>query len=108
LLLDYTLWWWHRLTTSRRRSGDSTSCITPIAIWMSSPRSISFRRMALAAFFRAAQVNSRRRSRRARLWQRMLLVSILFHHSNLRLPETVERELVRLIVTPECTASIIR
>jgi sterol desaturase/sphingolipid hydroxylase (fatty acid hydroxylase superfamily) len=33
-------------------------------------------------------------------WQRMLLVSILFHHSNLRLPENVERELVRFIVTP--------
>ena len=34
------------------------------------------------------------------LWQRMLLVSILFHHSNLRLPERVDRALANVIATP--------
>lgn len=34
------------------------------------------------------------------LWQAILFVSILFHHSNVRLPAWVERVLVRLIVTP--------
>lgn len=33
-------------------------------------------------------------------WQALLLVSILFHHSNVRLPIAWERQLVRLIVTP--------
>jgi sterol desaturase/sphingolipid hydroxylase (fatty acid hydroxylase superfamily) len=33
-------------------------------------------------------------------WQTCLLVSILFQHSNLRLPIAVERRLVRLVVTP--------
>jgi sterol desaturase/sphingolipid hydroxylase (fatty acid hydroxylase superfamily) len=34
------------------------------------------------------------------IWQTLTLFSILFHHSNLRLPESVEDRLVRLIVTP--------
>ena len=34
------------------------------------------------------------------LWQLLLVASILFHHSNLRLPWAVERVLVRLVVTP--------
>ena len=33
-------------------------------------------------------------------WQLLLFVSILFHHSNLRLPVRIERALVRLLVTP--------
>jgi sterol desaturase/sphingolipid hydroxylase (fatty acid hydroxylase superfamily) len=35
-----------------------------------------------------------------RLWQNLLLLSILFHHSNVELPIDVERFLARLIVTP--------
>ena len=34
------------------------------------------------------------------LWQVLLVASILFHHSNVRMPAGVERALVRLIVTP--------
>ena len=33
-------------------------------------------------------------------WQMFLLFSILFHHSNVRLPKSVEARLVRFIVTP--------
>src|SRR5260370_5555139 len=34
------------------------------------------------------------------IWQSFLLLSIMFHHSNLRLPKPIEDCLVRLIVTP--------
>jgi sterol desaturase/sphingolipid hydroxylase (fatty acid hydroxylase superfamily) len=34
------------------------------------------------------------------LWQNALLVSILFHHSNVRLPIGAERVLSRILVTP--------
>ena len=34
------------------------------------------------------------------LWQTILFASILFHHSNIRLPAGIERLLVRSIVTP--------
>lgn len=33
-------------------------------------------------------------------WQTFVLFSILFHHSNLRLPKAVEDRLVRIVVTP--------
>jgi len=102
LLLDYTLWWWHRLNH-----------VAP-PLWrfhlvhhidrdldVSTALRFHFGEMGLAAFFRAAQVRILGVDPDALVWwQRMLLVSILFHHSNLRLPENVERELVRFIVTP--------
>ncbi|MDQ6799383.1 MAG: sterol desaturase family protein [Acidobacteriota bacterium] len=102
LLLDYTLWWWHRLNHT----------LPPL--WrfhvvhhidrdldVSTALRFHFGEMGLAAFFRAAQVRILGVDPEALLWwQRMLLVSILFHHSNLQLPENVERELVRFIVTP--------
>ncbi|HYR96719.1 MAG TPA: sterol desaturase family protein [Candidatus Binatus sp.] len=34
------------------------------------------------------------------IWQTALLVSTMFHHSNVRLPETFERRLARFVVTP--------
>jgi sterol desaturase/sphingolipid hydroxylase (fatty acid hydroxylase superfamily) len=34
------------------------------------------------------------------LWQRLTLVEVMFHHSNLRLPLALERALALLIVTP--------
>ena len=35
-----------------------------------------------------------------KLWQQALLVSVLFHHSNVRLPVRLERGLARLVMTP--------
>jgi sterol desaturase/sphingolipid hydroxylase (fatty acid hydroxylase superfamily) len=102
LLLDYTQWWWHRLNHIApplwcfhlvhhiERDLDVTTALR-----------FHFGEMGLAAFFRAAQVRILGVDPDAFFWwQRILLVSILFHHSNLRLPENVERELVRFIVTP--------
>ncbi len=33
-------------------------------------------------------------------WQTFLLISIMFHHSNVNLPKTIEDRLIRIIVTP--------
>jgi sterol desaturase/sphingolipid hydroxylase (fatty acid hydroxylase superfamily) len=35
-----------------------------------------------------------------RLWKRLLFASVVFHHSNLRLPLAAERRLATVIVTP--------
>ena len=60
-----------------------------------------FGEMALAAFFRAAQVRFLGVDAEALAWwQRMLLVSILFHHSNIELTSDADAQLVRFIVTP--------
>ncbi len=102
LLLDYTLWWWHWLNHVAQplwrfhlvhhidRDLDVFTAVR-----------FHFGEMGLAAFFRAAQVRILGVDRDAlEWWQRMLLISILFHHSNLRLPRNVERKLVLFIVTP--------
>lgn len=102
LLLDYTLWWWHwlnhvapplwrfHLVHHVDRDLDSSTALR-----------FHFGEMALAAFFRALQVRFLGVDEAALTWwQRMLLVSILFHHSNLGLPKEIDGRLVRFVVTP--------
>jgi sterol desaturase/sphingolipid hydroxylase (fatty acid hydroxylase superfamily) len=60
-----------------------------------------FGEMTLSNVFRAAQIAVTGADARAlEVWQRVLLISILFHHSNLRLPAEVDRALARVVVTP--------
>lgn len=102
LLLDYTLWWWHwlnhrapflwrfHLVHHVDRDMDASTAIR-----------FHFGEMSLSVFYRMAQVRLLGVDRAAMsLWQSMLMVSILFHHSNLRLPPSLERMLVKIVVTP--------
>jgi sterol desaturase/sphingolipid hydroxylase (fatty acid hydroxylase superfamily) len=102
LLLDYTLWWWHfanhrvpllwrfHLVHHVDRDLDASTGVR-----------FHFGEMGLSVFFRMAQLRVLGISDSAmRVWQTLLLVSIAFHHSNLRLPRGVEHRLVRWIVTP--------
>ena len=60
-----------------------------------------FGELALAAGFRAAQVLLLGVDRDTlRVWQQALVVSVIFHHSNLELPIDFERRLVPFLVTP--------
>ena len=102
LLLDYTLWWWHR-----------ANHVVP-ALWrfhvvhhldrdldVSTALRFHFGEMALAAVFRAAQVRVLGVDRDALgWWQTMLLISILFHHSNIDLGSDADGQLMRFLVTP--------
>ena len=102
LLLDYTLYVWHRMNHQVPvlwrfhavhhidRDLDSTTGVR-----------FHFGELSLAAGFRAAQVLLLGIDRGTlRLWQQMLVLSVIFHHSNLRLPIEIERRLVRFVVTP--------
>jgi sterol desaturase/sphingolipid hydroxylase (fatty acid hydroxylase superfamily) len=102
VLLDYTLYLWHVLTHRvpplwrfheihhADRDLDVTTAIRFHA-----------GEMALSIPFRAAQVRVLGVSPRAlTLWQALLLASILFHHSNVRLSERADRWLSHLVVTP--------
>jgi sterol desaturase/sphingolipid hydroxylase (fatty acid hydroxylase superfamily) len=102
LLLDYTLWWWHwashecpplwrfHLVHHVDRDLDASTALR-----------FHFGEMTLAALFRAGQIALLGADRRGvTLWQRMLMVSIIFQHSNLRLPLELEGGLVRVLVTP--------
>jgi sterol desaturase/sphingolipid hydroxylase (fatty acid hydroxylase superfamily) len=102
LLLDYTLWHWHRVNH-----------LWPL-LWRfhvvhhidldldaSTALRFHFGELALSAGYRVLQILVLGPSPLALgLWQLLLFVSILFHHSNLRLPLALERVLVPLVVTP--------
>jgi sterol desaturase/sphingolipid hydroxylase (fatty acid hydroxylase superfamily) len=60
-----------------------------------------FGELAMAAGFRALQILLLGVDRETlRLWQQMLVVSVVFHHSNLELPIEVEERLNAILVTP--------
>jgi sterol desaturase/sphingolipid hydroxylase (fatty acid hydroxylase superfamily) len=102
LLLDYTLWHWHRinhvvpffwrfhLVHHVDRDMDASTALR-----------FHFGEHALSIGWRVLQVIVIGPSPAAIwLFHALLVASILFHHSNTRLPLGLERVLVRLIVTP--------
>jgi sterol desaturase/sphingolipid hydroxylase (fatty acid hydroxylase superfamily) len=102
VLLDYTLYVWHVLTHR-----------VP-ALWRfhlvhhadldldaSTALRFHFGELVLSVAWRAAQVRLLGVAPRSlAAWQSLLFASILFHHSNVRLPVALERRLNKLIVTP--------
>lgn len=102
LLLDYTLYVWHVLTHR-----------VPV-LWrfhvahhadldLDASTAVRFHsgELALSVPWRAAQVAVIGVSPRAlSIWQTGLLVAIIFHHSNVRLPVAFERVLSMVVVTP--------
>jgi sterol desaturase/sphingolipid hydroxylase (fatty acid hydroxylase superfamily) len=102
VLLDYTLWWWHwashrvpffwrfHLVHHVDRDLDTTTALR-----------FHFGELALSIPVRAVQmlligVDAQM----LWLWQTILFASILFHHSNARLPIGLEKFLVKFVVTP--------
>lgn len=102
LLLDYTLYIWHWLN-HRSPFLWRFHAVHHIDLDLDSTTGLRFHfgELALAAGFRAAQVLLLGVDRETlRLWQQMLVCSVMFHHSNLELPIGVERRLVKVIATP--------
>jgi sterol desaturase/sphingolipid hydroxylase (fatty acid hydroxylase superfamily) len=102
LMLDYTLYLWHRLN-HRMPFLWRFHAVHHIDLDMDSTTGLRFHfgELSLAAGFRAAQVLLLGVDRSTlRIWQQMLVVSVMFHHSNLELPIDFERALVPFLVTP--------
>jgi sterol desaturase/sphingolipid hydroxylase (fatty acid hydroxylase superfamily) len=102
LLLDYTLWFWHWLNHRVfffwrfhsvhhvDRDMDTSTALR-----------FHFGELGMSILFRAAQIVAIGATPLAvAVWQVLLFASILFHHSNTRLPLGLERVLVRFVVTP--------
>lgn len=102
VVMDYTLYWWHvwthRLSWLWRfhvvhhidRDLDVSTAIR-----------FHFGEMVCSVGWRAAQVVLIGVSPLPlSIWQTLLLVSVMFHHSNVALPLTFERRLVQWVVTP--------
>jgi len=102
LLLDYTLYVWHRLNHGLRFLW-RFHAVHHIDLDLDSTTGLRFHfgELALAAGFRAAQVLLLGVDRDTlRVWQQVLVISVIFHHSNLELPIDFERRLVPFLVTP--------
>jgi sterol desaturase/sphingolipid hydroxylase (fatty acid hydroxylase superfamily) len=102
LLLDYTLYLWHRLNHGMPFLW-RFHAVHHIDLDLDSTTGLRFHfgELALAAGFRAAQVLLLGVDRDTlRVWQQVLVVSVIFHHSNLELPIDFERRLVPFLVTP--------
>jgi sterol desaturase/sphingolipid hydroxylase (fatty acid hydroxylase superfamily) len=102
LLLDDTLWWWHWMN-HRLPFLWRFHLVHHVDLDLDASTALRFHfgEMSLSLFYRAAQLRLLGVDPiAASAWQTALLVSILFHHSNLRLAARAERRLAHLFVTP--------
>ena len=102
ILLDYTLYLWHVLE-HRSQLLYRFHIVHHADLDLDASTAVRFHFGELLASipWRAAQVIVLGITpRELSMWQRWLLASILFHHSNIRLPLAVERVLSRVIMTP--------
>lgn len=102
LLLDYTLYLWHVLTHRvpflwRFHIAHHVD----LDLTASTALRFHFGELAISTVWRAWQILLIGVSPLSlSVWQQLLFLSIIFHHSNVRLPLDVERKLNRFIVTP--------
>ena len=102
LLLDYTIYIWHVLT-HRVPFLWRFHLVHHVDLDMDTTTAMRFHfvDMAISIPWRAGQVIVCGASPRALLlWQSFFFTSVLFHHSNVRLPWRLERRLVRVLTTP--------
>jgi sterol desaturase/sphingolipid hydroxylase (fatty acid hydroxylase superfamily) len=102
LLLDYTLYVWHGLV-HRMPWLWRFHLVHHVDLDLDASTAIRFHfgELAVSIPWRAAQILAIGVTPGAlRAWQNLVLASVMFHHSNVRLPLAVERALGRLIVTP--------
>jgi sterol desaturase/sphingolipid hydroxylase (fatty acid hydroxylase superfamily) len=102
LLMDYTLYVWHVLT-HRVPGLWRYHAVHHIDLDLDASTAVRFHfgELTLSTPWRVAQVVVIGTSPLAlSIWQTGLLMSILFHHSNVELPLVVERRLSRIVVTP--------
>ena len=102
LLLDLTLYHWHYLT-HRVPLLWRFHRVHHADLDMDATTGIRFHagELLISILFRAAQVTLFGVSRRAlSIWNTLLLAEVTFHHSNVALPESVERRIGALLVTP--------
>ena len=102
VLMDYTFYIWHVLT-HKVPALWRFHLVHHVDLDMDASTALRFHAvdMAVSAPWRWAQVALIGLSPRGvRLWRAFFFLSILFHHSNLRLPERWERRLALVLTTP--------
>lgn len=106
LLLDYTLYLWHVLI-HRVPQLWRLHVVHHVDLDLDASTALRFHvaELVISVLWRAGQILCIGITRSTlSLWQALTLLSVLFHHSNVRLPIEVERKLVHIIVTPRMHA----
>ena len=102
LLMDYTIYLWH-IATHKVPFLWRFHLVHHVDLDLDTTTALRFHAadMAISAPYRAVQVALIGVSPRAlQMWKGWFFFSILFHHSNLALPEWFERILARFVTTP--------
>jgi sterol desaturase/sphingolipid hydroxylase (fatty acid hydroxylase superfamily) len=102
VLLDYTLWFWH-WANHRIFFFWRFHSVHHVDLDMDASTALRFHfgELGMSVAFRALQIVVIGTGPfSVAIYQILLFASILFHHSNTRLPVALERVLVRVIVTP--------
>lgn len=103
ILLDYTLYLWHVLTHKspflwrfhKIHHAD-------LDLTASTAFRFHFGEMTISVLWRAGQILLIGVSPEAlKTWQTLLFLSVLFHHSNVSLPEKLEDKLQKIFITPK-------
>ncbi len=102
ILLDYTLYIWHYFTHKSDFLWNFHKIHhADLDLKTSTAIRFHFAEMTLSIPWRAGQIILIGVSPRAfKIWQTALFMSVLFHHSNLKLPENFEKKLQKFITTP--------
>ncbi|HEY0544801.1 MAG TPA: sterol desaturase family protein [Pyrinomonadaceae bacterium] len=102
VLMDYTLYLWHVLTHRVPLLWRfHVAHHADLDLDASTALRFHFGELAISTAWRAAQVTAIGVTPLSlSVWQTFLMLSILFHHSNVRLPVEVERKLNQVFVTP--------
>lgn len=106
LAMDYTIYLWH-VAAHRVPFLWRFHQVHHLDLDLDSTTALRFHfgEMALSVPYRALQIVAIGTSQRAlESWQRFFFVSVLFHHSNIRLPRRLERALSLLLATPRMHA----
>ncbi len=102
VLLDYTLWHWHWLNHKVPFLW-RFHLVHHLDLDMDASTGLRFHfgELTLSIVYRMLQIVAIGATPLSVwIWQMLVFVSILFHHSNTRLPLPLERVLVKLVVTP--------
>ena len=102
ILLDYTLYIWHVLTHKLPFLWRFHQIHhTDLDLTASTAIRFHFGEITISVLFRAGQILLIGVSPNAlQIWQSLLFLSVLFHHSNVRLSKKLEEKIQKIIVTP--------
>jgi sterol desaturase/sphingolipid hydroxylase (fatty acid hydroxylase superfamily) len=102
VLLDYSLYWWHVLLHRIPFLWRSHLVHhTDLVLDTTTALRVHWLEFLASVPWRVAQVGILGiRPSTLSLWQRLTLLEVFFHHSNLRLPIALDRQVRRFVVTP--------